>query len=122
MTAAGGRVDRALADLVGGWEGGTTLWELACARLARQAREYADEPMRFNSHPEGMLKRLTIACEDALRTVELAVDLHQALDHERPAEERAVELVDLLLERANRLAVSRSGFALPAALDGHEAG
>lgn len=110
-----GRVDRALEDLVGGPDGGATLWELACARLARVAREYADEPMRFNSHPEGMVQRLTVACEDALRTAELAADLHLALDHEVPSEERAGELVDVLLERANRLAVERQGFQLPSA-------
>lgn len=109
-----GRVDRALADLVGGPDGGATLWELACARLARLAREYADEPLRFNTHPEGMLRRLTVACEDALRTAELAVELHQALDDELPTEDRAAELGDLLLERARRLAAERQGFQLPA--------
>lgn len=124
MTAAG-RVDRALADLVGGWDGGATLWELACARLARLAREYAEEPMRFKSHPEGMLHRLEVACADAIRTVEVAVELHLALDDELPSEERAVQLVDLLFERARRLAVERQGFALPAGaalVDGDDAG
>jgi hypothetical protein len=106
--------DRALADLVGGWDGGATLWELACARLARLAREYADEPMRFKSHPAGMLRRLEVACEDALRTVEVAVDLHLALDDELPSEERAAQLVDLLVERARRLAAERQGVPLGA--------
>lgn len=119
-----GRLDRALADLVGGWDGGATLWELACARLARLAHEFADEPMRFKSHPEGMLRRLSVACEDAVRTVEVAVDLHQALDEGVPSEERAEQLVDLLYARASRLAVERQGFQLPAgaAADGYDAG
>ena len=108
-----GRLDRALADLVGGWDGGATLWELACARLARVAREYSDEPMRFATHPRGMLHRLEVACDDALRTVEAAVELHEALDHELPPEERAAQLVDLLFERARRLAAERQGFGLP---------
>lgn len=106
-------MDRAIADLVGGWDGGATLWELACARLARLAREYADEPMRFKSHPAGMLRRLEVACEDAIRTVEVAVDLHLALDDELPSEERAAQLVDLLFERARRLAAERQGEVPP---------
>jgi hypothetical protein len=110
-----GRVDRALADLVGGWDGGATLWELSCARLARLASEYSDEPMRFKAHPAGMLHRLTVACEDALRTAELAVELHQALEEELPSEDRAGQLGDVLLERARRLAVERQGFGLPSA-------
>lgn len=126
MTAPG-RVDRALADLVGGPDGGATLWELACARLARLAREYADEPMRFNSHPDGMVHRLAVACEDALRTAELAAELHQALDHDQPTDERAIDLADVLLDRARHLAAERQGFQLPARLagaasDGGEAG
>lgn len=121
MTA--GRVDRALADLVGGWEGGETLWELACARLARLAREYAEEPMRFKSHPAGMLHRLEVACTDALHTVEVAVELQEALDEELPSEQRAEQLVDLLYARASRLAAERQGFQLPAsAADGYDAG
>ena len=102
-----GRVERALADLVGGWGGGETLFELACARLARQAREYADEPARFGSHPRGMLHRLEVACRDALHTVEVAVELHESLDYELPSEERAAQLADLLLARARRLASDR---------------
>lgn len=102
-----GRVDRALADLVGGWEGGETLFELACARLARLAGEFSQEPARFNLHPRGMLHRLEVACRDALQTVEVACELHEAMDHELPAEDRAAQLVDLLLERARRLATER---------------
>lgn len=112
---SGQRVDRALADLVGGWEGGATLFELACARLARLAGEFAEEPMRFNSHPRGMLHRLEVACADALQTVEVACELHEAMDHELPAEERAAEIVDILLDRARRVATERQGFQLPAA-------
>lgn len=119
-----GRLDRALADLVGGWDGGATLWELACARLARLAREYAEEPMRFKMHPAGMLHRLEVACADALHTVEVAVELQDALDGELPSEDRAEQLVDLLFARARRLAAERQGFALPvdAALDRDAAG
>jgi len=114
-----GNVDRALSDLVGGWEGGETLFELACARLARLAAEYAQEPARFNSHPRGMLHRLEVACRDALQTVETACELHEALDHELPAEERAAQIVDLLLARARRVATERvSEPALPSLLTG----
>ena len=102
-----GRLERAVADLVGGWEGGATLWELACARLARQAAAYADEPMRFASHPAGMLHRLEVACRDALATVEVAVELHEALDHELPAEDQAAQLAGLLLARAGHVAAAR---------------
>lgn len=114
MAVSSARMDRALADLVGGWDGGATLWELACARLARVAREYADEPARFNTHPAGMLQRLEVACADAVQTVMVAVELHEALDHDLPAEERAAQLVDLLFARARRLATERQGFQLPA--------
>ena len=113
-TPAFGRIDRALADLVGGWDGGATLWELACARLARVAHEFAEEPMRFKSYPAGMLHRLQVACEDALQTVEVAVELQEALDEELPSEERALQLVDLLFARARRLADERAGLELPA--------
>lgn len=119
-----GRLDRALADLVGGWDGGATLWELACARLVRVVHEFAEEPLRFKTHPAGMLHRLEVACGDALRTVEVAVALQGALDEELPSGERAEQLVDLLFERARRLAVERQGFALPAsaATDASEGG
>lgn len=100
-------VDRALADLVGGLEGPETLFELACTRLARQARELGEELARFRSHPRGGVHRLHIACQDALRTAELAVELHEALDHEVPAEERAADLASLLIERARDLAADR---------------
>lgn len=56
-----GRLERALADLVGGWDEGETLFELACARLSRVTRELAEEPQRFSSHPRGMLHRLEVA-------------------------------------------------------------
>lgn len=102
-----GGVDRALADLVGGWEGGSTLFELACVRLARQAAGYGEEEGRFRTHPRGALHRLQVACRDALNTAELAVELHEALDHELPAEEQAAELAALLLERAHDLAARR---------------
>lgn len=104
-----GRVDRALADLVGGVDGGATLFGLACAKLARAARELGEDEPRFCSHPAGMLRRLEVAAEDALRVAELAVELHEAIDHDAPSEERAAELAALLLERARTVALDRQG-------------
>lgn len=101
-------VDRALADLVGGWDGGYTLFAVAAGKLARQAAEWAEEgEMRFRSHPAGAVHRLRVACEDALRTAELAAEIHEALDPEAPSEERAADLAALLLDRARRLALER---------------
>lgn len=102
-----GRVDRALADLVGGFEGGVTLFELACAKLARAAREAGGDEPRFRSHPAGALRRLRIDVEDALRVAALAVELHETIDGELPSEDRAAELADVLLDRARELARSR---------------
>jgi uncharacterized MAPEG superfamily protein len=100
-----GRLDRALVDLVGGPAGGAVLFELACARLARAAREASEDERRFRSHPAGALRRLRVDVADALEAAGLAVELQAVVDGD--AGDRAADLAGLLLDRAAALADAR---------------
>jgi hypothetical protein len=104
------RFERALTDLVGGYEGGAILWLVAMMRLEVAIAE-AREIDRFRSHPEGVLNRLLVAVDDALRTGEVGVDLQRLLADQgdaHPEGERRQEIADLLLGRARELADARS--------------
>jgi hypothetical protein len=103
------RFERALTDLVGGYEGGTILWLVAMMRLEVAIAD-AREIDRFRSHPEGALNRLLVAVDDALRTGEVGVDLQRLLADRgdaQPEGERRQEIAELLLGRARELADAR---------------
>lgn len=107
---SGGRVERALADLVGGADGGLTLWEIACGKLERVARAAREDDYRFRSHPSGRLERLRVDLDDALMVAELAAELQALLDADPlTADERAGDVASLLLGRARTVARDRQG-------------
>jgi len=106
-----GRVERALVDLVGGPEGGVTLWEIACGKLERIAREAREDgEYRFRSYPPGRLERLKVDVADAMNVAEIAAEVQAVIDAD-PLEpgERAADVAGLLLRRARELGASRQG-------------
>lgn len=108
------RFERALTDLVGGYDGGAILWLVAMMRL-EVAVDRAREIDRFRAHPEGVLNRLLVDVDDALRTGEVGVDLQRLLrDEGDQAGEgaRRDHIADVLLERARELADART-YATP---------
>lgn len=107
------RFERALADLVGGYEGGWALWMVGLMRLELAVGDARDID-RFRSHPEGAWNRLLVNVDDALRTGELAVDLELMLQADgdvKPEDERSRSVADLLLVRARELADARLNMA-----------
>lgn len=103
------RYERALTDLVGGYEGGAVLWLVSLMRL-EVAIERARETDRFRAHPEGALNRLLVDVDDALRTGEVGVDLQRLLrdeGDELPDATRREHVSDVLLARARELADAR---------------
>lgn len=108
------RFERALTDLVGGYEGGAVLWLVSLMRL-EIAIERAREIDRFRAHPEGVLNRLLVDVDDALRTGEVGVDLQRLLrdeGDELPDGARREHVADVLLARARELADARA-YATP---------
>jgi hypothetical protein len=106
------RLERTLAELVAGRDGGWSLWSAALAGLelaVQESREFG-EP-RFASHPAGELRRLLLAIEDALRRGELAVELREAImaDGDTVPEGRHRERIErVLLDRARQAVDERS--------------
>jgi hypothetical protein len=105
------RLERALADLVGGPAGG---WAFALAGLAAleqavtSARSGAD---RFRAYPAGWFRALLVDVDDALRIAATAVDVQLVLDeHEGDGRslDRRRDISELLLARANALADERT--------------
>lgn len=101
------RLERQLADLFGGYDGGSTLWELACRKLARSAAAAADDEYRFRSHPAGALNKLLVDVREALQVAELAVELQAVLSADADAvgddDRRRGEIADMLLDRAREV-------------------
>lgn len=111
----GGRVERALIDLVGGPGGGLTLWEIACGKLERVARDARDDEYRFRSYPAGSLDRLRSAIDDVVQVAALAAELQTLIDDDPLTErDRASDVADLLLRRARALGQDRQGFGIDA--------
>jgi hypothetical protein len=103
------RFERALADLVGGYEGGWALWLVGTMRLELAVADARDLD-RFRAYPDGAWNRLLVNVDDALRTVELAVDLERMLQSEGDAageDVRRRDVADLLLVRARELSDAR---------------
>jgi hypothetical protein len=103
------RFERALADLVGGYDGGFVLWLVAMMRLDLVAQDSRDVD-RFRSYPEGALNRLLVGVDDALHTCELAVDLERMIQDNGDGaslDDRKRDVADVLLARARELADAR---------------
>lgn len=104
-------LERALADLVGGVDGGFSLWSIACGKLEQVAAGARDE-YRFRSYPSGALNRLLVDLEDVLRVATLAVELQTTLDGETDPtspEQRQADIAGLLLDRAREMVRERIG-------------
>lgn len=103
------RFERALTDLVGGFDGGYVLWAVMAMRLEQVAGDARDRD-GFRAYPAGAWNRLLGGIDDALRTGELAVDLEQALAEHgdaRTVDAHRGEVAELLLARARDLADAR---------------
>jgi hypothetical protein len=103
------RFERALTDLVGGYDGGAVLWLVSAMRL-EVAVNRARDVDRFRLHPEGALNRLLVDVDDALTTGTVAVDLQRLLnDHgdEQTEAGRRRDVAELLHARARELADAR---------------
>jgi hypothetical protein len=103
------RFERALTDLVGGYDGGAVLWLVSAMRL-EVAVQRARDVDRFRAYPEGVLNRLLVDVDDALGTGEVAVDLQRLLidgGDEQTDERRRQDVGELLLARARELADAR---------------
>ena len=103
------RFERALADLVGGYEGGWALWLVGLMRVELALNDARDVE-RFRAHPEGAWNRLLTGIDDGLRTGELAVDLElmlQADGDTASIDDRRRDVADILLVRARELSDAR---------------
>jgi hypothetical protein len=103
------RFERALTDLVGGYDGGAVLWLVSAMRL-EVAVTRARDVDRFRSYPEGALNRLLVDVDDALGTGGIAVDLQRLLNDagdEQTEHQRRENVAELLLGRARELADAR---------------
>jgi hypothetical protein len=103
------RFERALADLVGGYDGGYVLWLVALMRLDLAIADSRDRDL-FRSYPEGAWNRLLTGIDDALRTCELGVDLERMIQTDGDAagdDTRRADVAELLLGRARELADAR---------------
>jgi hypothetical protein len=101
------RLERALAELVGGYEGGWALFLVGLMRLDLAAADLRRLEDAFRSHPEGVWNRLLVNVNEALRTCELAVELEHALAERADSaddERRRQDVAELLLGRARALA------------------
>jgi len=96
--------------LVGGVDGGLSLWHVAMGKLERAAAESRELEQRFRSYPPAALNQLLVDVDDALRTAALAVELQLALDGEDDnagPDARRESIAALLLERARGLVDDR---------------
>lgn len=98
------RLERALADVVLGHDGGWSFWVAgltALEELAAESRRFGRD--RFDEYPEGELRRLMIGVENALERASLAVELRAAMLRDmdaRTADEHRDAIATLLLDRA----------------------
>lgn len=110
------RIERQLAELVGGRDGAWSLWLGALAELEQAVWESrADGEGRFASHPKSELRRLRSALTLVLERAELAVDIRAALMADTQPADRTEVLEDMLLERARERADRRVPLAGDAA-------
>jgi hypothetical protein len=103
-------LERALADLVGGYEGGWSFWRAALAQLDLAVERSRDGRDPFTSYPQGAFRRLLIDVDDALRMAATAVEVQAILNGEPDDKdaERRRDVAELLAARARRLAAERN--------------
>lgn len=101
------RIERAIADVVVGHDGGWSFWLAALAGLEAFVLESrVDGRHRFETYPEGEMRRLTIELENVLDRAALAVELRARVMHDldaRTVDEHRDAIAELLLERAHAL-------------------
>lgn len=105
------RLERAIADVVVGHDGGWSFWLAALAALEAFVDESrVDGRLRFETYPEGEMRRLAIELENVLDRAALAVELRTSVMSDadgRSVEEHRETIAELLLARANRLVDAR---------------
>jgi hypothetical protein len=104
------RLERALADVVLGHDGGWSFWVaalVALEELAAESRVHGRD--RFDDFPEGELRRLMLGIENALERASLAVELRAGYLGDmdaRSVDEHRQAVADILLERARQHAAA----------------
>jgi hypothetical protein len=107
-------LERALADVFGGFDGGWPFWLAGLAQLGLALERSRDREGAFTSYPAGELRRLSYDLENALTLLELAAGVQDLLNGDGSRDHRG-ELVGLLERRVRETAAA-------ATLDGDAAG
>jgi hypothetical protein len=98
--------DRALADVLGGYDGGRAFWLAALAALEEACRRSRDRAEAFSSYPPGEFNRLLREVDDALGLAAIAVGVQEVLNDDgangTPAGRRA-EIDELLRRRVRQI-------------------
>lgn len=102
------RLERALADLLGGHESGWLLYFSGLSQLElAAANSRARGVLPFRNHPDGELHRLYCDLDGATRTIRTAVELEKVLSRDDDLGDRRADLALDLLGRARELADRR---------------
>jgi hypothetical protein len=103
-------LERALADVLGGFDGGWSFWRAALAELGEAIARSSDGRERFTSYPQGEFRRLLRDVDDALRMAATAVELQALLNGEPDDKgaERRRDIAELLHARARAIAAERN--------------
>lgn len=102
------RIERQLANLIAGRDGGWSLWLAALVGLEEavaDSRQHGHD--RFESWPQGELNRLLGAVENALDRATLAVEVRDVFERDEyvvSPETHRYTLAELLLHRATEQA------------------
>lgn len=110
MTGLTPRLERALADVVGGYGGGWHFWQAAIAALEEALADARHSESSFRSFPPAPFRRLLVAVDDALRMAAAAVAVQQALDEDDDGKraDRERDIAEVLLARARELERDRT--------------
>lgn len=102
--------DRALADVLGGYDGGRAFWLASLAALEQAVVRSRDRADAFSSYPPGELRRFLHDVDDALGLAVIAVGIQEILNDEpgkeSPAERRG-EIDELLRRRVHQVKAER---------------
>jgi hypothetical protein len=98
--------DRALADVLGGYDGGRAFWLAALAALEQACVRSRDRTEAFSSYPPSELRRFLADVDDALGLAVIAVGVQEILngddDPRETAASRRAEIDALLLRRVRQ--------------------
>jgi hypothetical protein len=101
--------DAALADVLGGFDGGRSFWAAMLAALELAIARSRDRDQAFSSYPSGELRRFLRDVDDALSLAVTAVTVQEVLNRDdrgigTPASRRAA--IDEVLQRRARQAAA----------------